>query len=317
MARRFNAGATWSELRDRVGLQDAPSVPPVTPPPGASETDIAILQRLAEIEAATRRAVPRELVWGIYPGDGTSEPIPAGQTTFDFEAGMVEIATGNRSLNIPREALDRAQSWVIAIDQAVSLRVEPGFGTIQLSPGVLEAGSRNATKFVFTAEAPFLLQLALSTGTSAADFRPQGWWQWRYHASTITKVAAAGNADSFVAVPFTVREGAKTLAQAQFGSTLLVSAGYAQRVFTVRNSGPGDINVRIVGSVLPVVGLTSGFIEDPDAGEVDIPSGESAVLETGLPWGAMNFEARVDEAEAAAVDADIEVEYIGMSYVAR
>lgn len=276
-----------------------------------------VMERLTEISRAVQRATPEELLWGVWPAQGRLEPIPAGQTIIDLRKAIVTTPAGTSKLELPNAVAESAQSFVFSIDQVMTVTPEPGAGAILLSPGVLESDARNIDRLIFESATPYLMQVIFGSGMRAADFRPQGWWQWRYHTSTITKTAAAGNADAFAAVAFTVRDGAAILDQAVWGSSLLLSAGFAQKAFTVRNTGPGDINVRIVGSMIPEVGVLSGFIEDPDAGQVTVASGEEAVLETGLPWGATMFEARVDEAEAAAVDADIEIEYIGMSYVAR
>lgn len=289
-------------LRDTLGDLRIPSGP-----------NVDVLQRLTEISAATRRAAPEVLVWATWPEDGRLGVLPSGLTTIDLPEQTVRNNAYSEKFEVPDEVSKVAQSVVIYVDITVRMRIDPGAGYFLIGPGVIEINSRRIRKLIFDSPiVPYNLLIAIGSGPIAADIRSHAIAQPRLHTSTLEKSAAAGTADPFVPVTFTVRSSSQTLDQDEFGSSLLLTYGFAQKMFVVTNSGPGAINARLRGAV-----FATNYVQDPDSTEVTIPSGESAVIESGLPYGTALFETRVDEAETTGAEAEITVDYMGIAGTAR
>lgn len=289
---------------------------PPTPPRGPWD---ALLHPLEAVRRALERLAPQELVWGIFPGDGGFELLPAGSTRLDFERGEVASPKGTLPLTIPREVLARAQSAAFVADTLVYITLEPGFGVIPTAGAIIEGPARNVRRVVVESDVPYAFTMAAGTSLEAPRVRFDRLFQFRKSDTTLTKQNAAGTADTFsnlAFVPVTrAATGPKELDQDLYGVAYIRVPGWAQRVFVVRNLGTAAAEVQLFGAGSVQVATVVGWVADPDTGAapVAVAAGAAAVLETGIPWSVMQLRGRVAAGEAAGAQARLLVEYAAVS----
>lgn len=278
---------------------------------------------------ALNRVGPLRLDYILYPGDGDYGLIAAGTTTIDFVNQIVLGPSGSLlQLSVDQDTLALVQSLFITADSPVAVQVLPGGGLFPVAPGaVVSAPYRKVTAIKIITDVPCLATIALSTGLTAAGVVPVALTQKRYSDVTLTKGVAAGQteglADVARAVAFTARTEAKALLQST-GVGYIRTVGVGQKLFIVRNLGPGAVDVQLFGTMLlttpPVVAAaranTDGWVVDPDqagtGAPTNIASGSDAVIESGIGWHLVQLRARLASAAAQGTQARLILEYAGL-----
>jgi len=259
----------------------------------------------------------------LLPKDGGLEPFPAGTSSIDLRSGTVQKGSNGPQIIIEAEPTVREniRSAVFFADAIVDLQASPGLGLLTLFPGVIvQEPARYHQQITLTSNAPFLFLASFGTSALVGKASPVTTGQLRISTTALTKVAAAAAADSLAAILFVPQYGTKTLTQATYGVNFINSVTVGQKLFFVRNLGPGAVDVQIFGALnlvnvltLDALGAANGYMADTDTGATptNIASGDAAVMETGIPWGVIQLHARVATAEAAGQTATILVEYYG------
>ena len=177
---------------------------------------------------------------------------------------------------------------------------------------------------------PYNMSSIFSTSPFPPEVLYQGTFQARYADVTLTKIKAAGTADSWTSVTFVPRAGTKVLPTA-YGKEYIISASCIQKFFFIRNLGAYGVEVRVQGGGFPEVTLgleaqgLAGYVLDPDIhvvgssseNFVSIAAGASAVLETGVPGGIYRLQARVAGANSPLDASELIIEYGGFTLAMR
>lgn len=321
-----SAAMQLDRLRLRPQDPEPPSngqdpVPPVIQPFPETALDAlrSINGNLELAEAALQRLSPAEQLWAIWPGDGGFEPMPAGESIFNLRQQRVTSPKGTLDINMPEDVADRVQSFVLMTDTQVWARVLPGFGSWVTGGAIIEASARGVEFVTLRSDVPYNVVLVFGDAPEAVRVNADRFWQFRNSDTTFTKVAAAGVADAFTAFDFVpvsrdFNQQPKVLSQADFGVDFLRLPGWGDRLFIIRNLGPGDADVDLFVSGSRTVALSAGWVQDPDVGgAVTIPAGDAAVLESSILGAVMQLRGRVNEAEAAATEARLIVEFSAVS----
>ena len=253
-----------------------------------------------------------ELLFGFFPGDGTYEPLPAGEMTFDLEGRTVTGPLSGLDLQVAADVLDNARSLIVIPDSLVKVELEPDSGQIPIAGGVFVGNARSVTKVLITADRPYNLLMGFSTSQLSPQMISASRFQIRTSTTTLTKVAAAAVADPLVDVPVVPQFGTKTLDQATFGDAIIPTLGWGLKGWVVRNTGANAAEVQLQGRMdpdgafIPVVdGTLTGARET-------IAAGDDLIMATGLPWIDLRLQAAVAAAVAATLVTTIEVSYNGV-----
>lgn len=295
---------------------EAPIPAPEPPPTPLPPVDDAHRRQMLE---ALHRLAPPAQVAGVYPGTGTLRPLPLGMIDLNFRDGLAVSPLGAEPLNMPERVLTKAQSLYIYADGSVYVAVDPGLGQFPLDGGI-EIPARHVERIRITSFEPWGLLVIAGTAPLAPLAHMVQAWSFRHSLTTLTKVNAAGVDDAQVPVAFvpayvTVGQVVETIDQAVWGSTMLPGRYRGTKTCIIRNMGPGAANVQLFGTGAQWVAGLTRWVADPDTGatDLDIPADTDAILETGLPYGAVQLHARVAAAEAPAVTAELRIEYISMA----
>lgn len=282
--------------------------------PGLTESERQLLLRLAN------RLAPRRLVWGVFPGGGVMEPMPAGDSVFDLGRRVVETPKGQLSLGIGPDVARGVQSLTINPDSTIEIDLQPGANSAAtMASGVLTITARDVRTMTIRASAPYNLQVVFNTGLDSLISAINAITQERFSDTTLTKIDAAASQDSLQNLLFVPRFGPNVLTQATFGADFIINGEFGQKMYVVRNVGSNDAEVQLFGTVYARVAAVHGWVADTDTGgaRTTISAGDQAILETNLPWGLTQLRAAVAQAEASGAQTRLVVEYKGMPRVAR
>ena len=266
------------------------------------ESDSDYLRRLAD------RLAPPKVIAGFFPNDGAREPMPAGRTVIDFVNWVVQSPAARFDLNGFQKAAQGSplRSFLVVVDVGLTLELTPTTpGRFVMGPTVLEGDIMDFEQVVLTADVPFALNLVAGTSLNQMDVRVFGFWQHRYNASTLTKTAVAGTADSYTNVLWVPYEGTKTLTVATWGDARLFVMGACRKSMRISNTGSNPADFQLQGSIIPAVSVATGFVADPEVPEFTLLAGEDRMISTSLPWGVMRLRARASASVTAAATTTI------------
>lgn len=290
------------------------------PPAPVHDADaIALLQILRE------RIAHPEVLWGAFPGNGRFQPVPAGISVLDIREQRFYGPTGFTpiALKINPHVLEHLQSVTIVADSYVQIDMDPNLGQFLTFGAFIEAEvGKPLERIRFFSDIPYLLLVAMGTANRPAIARFVNTIQYRTSTTVVTKVAAAGTADTLSNVSFVPRFEDSTLVQADFGVNFVRVPGWAQKVFAIRNAGLVDAEVQLYGAGSTALATGSRWVADTDSGgspatRITIPAGDDQILETSLPWGVMQLRAAAAAGATAGTSTTLVIEMIAQSIGTR
>lgn len=280
---------------------------------------------------ALSRLAPPTLSFLLFPGDGDYGLIAPGTTTIDFVNQIVVGPSGSQTqFVVDQSLLAMVQSLFISVDSPVQVKILPSAQLFPVVPGaVLNAPYVKVTALQIITDVPCLVSVALSTGLTVAGVYPVSLVQRRYGDVTITKGVASGSTEGLAntaqALGFTARTETKQFPTPIPTATYIRTMGVGQKIFVVRNIGPGAVDVQLFGTTLlstPTTVATArantdGWVADPDqltstgGTPTNIASGADAVIESGVGWHLVQLRARVAKGEVQGQAARLITEYAG------
>lgn len=270
----------------------------------AVQLDLSILNLPTRIQLVT------------WPVDGSMQPLPTGQTVIDVEDASIVNSAGSSSLINDPEVLEQIRSIVVVADSPVTVKMEPNLGAFLAADGMpLIGNGKRITRIVLdTGDVPANVRVALSTSVQAPDVGGFAQAQYRFADQIFTKSAAAATQDSLT--PATMRARWRDALSPLTGSANFMRAeNIGQKIFLVRNIGPGAIEAQLFGAMFKAVADDQGYIPDPDSGNArqTVNSSENLILESSIPFSVMQLGIAVAQAEVADQTARVIVEYKGMT----
>lgn len=280
----------------------------------------------------------------IVPGDDDILPCPAGVTHIDFKSRRVTTPDPTQviNLNVSQDVLDHVSSFYVFTDNIVQVTAQPGNAPFTLVPFTqFRAPSRRLDYVDISAAEPFSLVFAASADQTPPSTALLADAQFRTSTVTLTKVAASGTADFIgsgsglaigAAIPFVAYASRRSLNQALYGVNYINTYGLGQKIFAIRNLTGQAIQADLYGSgfiktitVLqaPPNNIADPWIEDPDmlnsTGGIPltIAAGNNGVIESGIPWGAVQLRLRFAAAVAAGTTGSVVVESMAMAPMTR
>lgn len=283
-----------------------------------------VLQRLAGIERWTGRLADvlahPETKYAAFPGDGSMEPLPPGQILMDLRRRVVSGPSGFASISmvgIDEHVLLHSQSAVFVADSYVKAKLLSDIGMVfTLGPAFLEVPFQPSVDgILFECDTPFLLIALFSTDETPPNVRALSLPMVRTTTTTLTKAAAAGTADSLTALSFVPIFGSKTISQALWGRSTLITSSWVRKLVTVRNTSTANsIEVQVQGTgALPNAALYGWLADSQTSSRATIAAGASAVYESTMAWNFMRIGAAVAQGEDPGDTATVVCEFTAVS----
>lgn len=272
---------------------------------------------------------PTELAWGVFPGDGTLQPLAPGTTSILIREGIVRSPLGDINIVAPESVRKGTRSAILLVDSLVAIELISGTsvrsGQFLTAGTILEAVAKDVEQIVMQADTPYNCMLLLSTSPTPSRTRFAELIQGRYTDITLIKANVGGVADpltELAGLPFVARYGFKLSVPPGLyvlGTPFIRVHGWPRKTFGVRNlDAVNSLDVQIFGgfydSVLNGVVTPNGWIADPATpAPVVLAPGASVVLVSATEFGMVQLRARVNIASAAGSTARVIVEYAGIA----
>lgn len=275
----------------------------------------------------TSGLTPPKSLYANFPNDGDLQPIAAGITVFDLVNRLVN--TPGQSLTMPN-VIDyyEMQSIVLVIDSYIAIKIQPNAQQGLLSPGVYALPMKGVERIEINADVPFLMQMYLCTFLTGTFPALKGFVSQRYSDTTVVKVNAAGVADPltfgsevyWVPRTYSTQNGIKTLNQAIYGASSIVTGGYSSKLFIVRNTGAIAARVLSTVSIFGDVTAALGYVPDYLAAAngiitlgtpVIVPAGQAVVIASSQIATTMTLLAVAATAANPGQSTQLICEYLG------
>lgn len=302
--------------------EDAPSTPTSSTIQPISVTDGQAQEYLRKLQD---RIAHDEHMWGAFPGDGTFQPVPAGESTLDLRnRSFTSENLAPIPLRINPHLFEHARVVTIVADTYVKIDMDPNLGQFLTFGAPIEAQIGPPLDHIrFYSDVPYTLIVVFGTGAAPGVARAVSFAQVRYSDTTVVKAAAAATADSLAtegsAMLFVPRFETKSLTQATFGKNFIRTPGWGQKVFTIRNIGAQDASVQLFGSVTAALAATTRWIGDTDAGSPaalqNVAAGGDLIWETSLPWQVLQMRAVAAAGVAAGAGTRLIVEAVAQTFI--
>ena len=286
-----------------------------------------LLRRILVEMQRTRRKLhemlPQELDWATFPKEGGTLPFPAGLTTFELDRAQVQMADG-RTIKMPAtvEFYKRVQSMLIATDAPVTVTIYPsGEGKFLSNVNYIVHGvARDVRRLLLDATWPFLGLVVFATAPNPPIVFPTTLGMARYAEFTATDTVA------WTSIPFIPATTGQTMLSMALGSATIPVVSVGQRMWIVRNIGPGNVEVRVQGTqfadnaaLLDALDYRGWILDTdvhapggPNAASVAIAAGADAILESGLGLDFTRVQARLTSGVSGLLIIDMDGETYGI-----